>query len=341
MHRIPAVVGVMAMAGLNASAQQTGPRLCEPWQSEYAGVEATSAYVIGLWQFNAGAETADASPNGHKLQLQGATISPNGRFGSCLESYRGWPDKDEHHAAIAPNDPALWPPGAFTLELWIKPKPDLEGYPDAFLLDKKYVAHDDYQMILGAASAQGLRRVRVNLGFGRDSATYTSNEAKFEPTAWYHLAFVYDGAGKGSFYLNGVAFGGAEIPGRKSISPGKHPLSIGDRIGSYYHGFPGFIDQVRLSQDALEFRRAGFQFVSDRTSFVRMEQPATLRFAVTNLQRSDLTGGLAHVSVEGGEKQFPLAAIASGATQMIDYPLDTRLRPGEYQVKARIELVGD
>ena len=207
-----------------------------------------------------------------------------GRFGSCLESFRGWPVEDQRHRAMANSRPELSPPGPFTLELWIKPKPELDAdYPDAFLLDKKYVAHDDYQLILGAPDRYGSRVLRACLGFGADSSTYYSRPAAFHPGAWYHVAFTYDGAGTGSFYLNGLPWGSARVDGRKRISPGKHFLSIGDRIVSYYHGFPGYIDQVRISNRALEFRRAKFEVLSDHRCFVRMEPDTSLQFTVTNL----------------------------------------------------------
>ena len=334
-------IGLTLIVGIAANAQQSVPRLRELWNIEYTGDDATGAHVIALWQFKPGAENQDSSPNGHSLNLKGATINPDGLFGSCLESYRGWPDEDVCHAAIVPNKPALTPKGAFAIEMWIKPKPELEGYPDAFLLDKKYVSHDDYQIILSGADKHGLRRLHASLGFGTDSVAYYSEPTKFEQGVWYHIAFVYDGAGKGTFFINGVPFGGGEHQCRKSISHGSHYLSIGDRIGSYYHGFPGFIDQVRICQGALEFRLAGLELVSDRTAFVRMEE-ALLQLAVTNFQRSQLAGAIARVSVDKmREKEFKLPKIDSGTRYIIEYQLDTRLRPGEYRIKAYLEISGE
>jgi hypothetical protein len=342
-------IGLALMAGAAVTVdagQSESPRplLCEPWGMEYTGDDATGEHVIALWQFKPGAEQQDSSLNDHNLILEGATISPDGKIGSCvtLESYRGWPEEDARHAAIAPNKTSLTPKGAFTIEMWIKPKSELEGYPDSFLIDKKYVSDDDYQIILGRADKSGRRRLRASLGFGADSATYYSEPAEFEQDVWYHIAFVYDGAGKGSFFINGVPFGSSEYSGRRSISPGKHHLSIGDRIGSYYHGFPGFMDQVRICQSALEFRRAGIEFVSDRTAFVRMEKAPSLRLAVVNFQRTQLADVIARVSVDGMEEEhFALPEIASGDKYIVEYSLDTRLRPGEYRIKGLLEIPGD
>ena len=124
-------IGFLLVAGATG-VNNSASRLCEPWNMEYTGKDAVEAHVIGLWQFKPGAENLDSSPNGRDLDLKGATISPNGWSGSCLESYRGWPEEDVRHAAIVSDDPDLSPDGAFSIEMWIKPKPELEGYPESF-----------------------------------------------------------------------------------------------------------------------------------------------------------------------------------------------------------------
>lgn len=342
MRTLLVTLGVVMMLQMDALAQAPDPKLCEPWWAEYAGVDATGDDILALWQFNAGAESADSSGKGHDLTLKGATINPNGRFGACLESYRGWPDEDAPHAAIVPNSPSLTPSGAFSIELWIQPKPELEGYPDSFLIDKKYVSNDDYQIILGPADKQGFRRLRAVLGFGKDSVTYTSLPARLETGVWYHLAFVYDGAGKGTFYLNGGELGGGEDPSRGSIRSGDHHLSIGDRIGSYYHGFPGLIDQVRICQGLREFRLAGVDLVSDRTAFVRQEQAPPLQFTVTNFQPQPMSGAVVRLSLSGvGEKEFSLPEMAPGTQYVLAYALDTSLRPDKYILQTQLESSGD
>jgi len=335
-------LGVMLMTCQIGLGQEGAPGLCEPWDTEYGGEDATGDHVLALWQFSPGAETTDSSGKGHDLTLKGGAFGPEGRFGSCLESARGWPDEDKPHAAVTPNSPSLTPKGAFSIEMWLCPKPELEGYPESFLADKRYVSDDDYQIILGRADGQGRRRLQASLGFGDGSETYTSAPAAFEPGRWYHLVFVYDGAGKGTFFLNGGELGGGEYPARRALSPGKHPLSIGDRIGSYYHGFPGYLDQVRLCEGALEFRRLGLDLVRERTAFVRMEKPAPLRFTVTNFLREPAEGVVARISLSGrGEREFQIPALAPGAQHLLDYALDTSLRPGEYEVQARLDLPGE
>jgi hypothetical protein len=337
--RLPLLVVTATL--LSCSLTLAGPpavQLCEPWQSEYTGEAATGKQVIALWPFNAGAETEDASGHGHKLEPVGAQIRPEGRFGGALETFCGWPVEDKPHRAIVKNHPELSPKGAFTIELWICPKPELNAdYPEAFLIDKKYVAHADYQLILDRANKAGERVVLACLGFGGSSDTWYSRPAKFEPGTWHHLAFTYDGAGTGSFSLDGVPWGSKRVDGRRGIVPGDHPLSIGDRIGSYYHGFPGLIDQVRISNGVLEFRKAKFERVSDRNCFVRMEPDARLRFAVTNLQPVPLAAATVKVGLGGfAAQETTIKDLAPGAATMVDIPLDTRLRPGEYTVETHL-----
>lgn len=232
------LAGLIIFSGLGVALAQPS-QLCENWRQLYAGDDATGSHVLALWQFTAGAETKDASGNGHELKADGALFRTDSRFGGTLESFPGYPVEDKKHAAVAANSRTLTPTGAFTLEMSIIPKPELVGYPESFLVDKKYVAHTDYQLVLGAADKSGMRRLTMRLGFGEDSDQFVSDPALYETDVWHHIAFTYDGAGTGSFYRDGSAMGSTRRAGRAAIAAGNHALSLGDRIGSYFHGFPG------------------------------------------------------------------------------------------------------
>ena len=323
-----------------AWAQAPVPRLVEDWRHGYAGDDAGGPHVIALWQFEAGAELKDASGHGHDLTLRNAKLNPEGRFGGALESFRGWPDKDEAHCAVAANDRALSPAGAFTIELWMRPKAELEGYTTAFLLDKMYGDKTDYQLVLAGAENSPLKTLKANLGFGDAVVSFSADPARYEPGVWHHLAFAYDGAGTGRFTRDGASLGGHTEPGRTAICPGRLPLALGDRGGSLYRGFPGLLDQVRLCNGVMEFQPVALACLSDRTAFVRRE-PVSLRFAVTNLQRAPLTGAKASFSVAGqGERELPLRDLAPGESSVLEVPLDTSLRPQAYDVLARVVLPG-
>jgi len=187
----------------------------EPWQAAYAGDDAAGAHVIALWNFDdGGAETvADASGKGHDGMLAGAARSTEGRFGGAMASLPGWPVDDARHAVVVRDAPELSPPGAFTLELWVCPDELPEGYGESFLMDKKYVAHADYQWILDAPDTQGGQRMRAVLGFGESSETwYSAEPAALRKGVWSHLALTYDGAGTVTFFRTGAPW--AERPSR-------------------------------------------------------------------------------------------------------------------------------
>jgi hypothetical protein len=335
-------MGVWLLAAWVAQAQaQTKPPLCEPWQAPYAGEDAHGSHVIGLWTFAADSAAQTGAAKASDFKAQGAAVVPDARLGTCLESFCGYPVEDKRHAAVVDNRPGLTPKGAFTLEMWVKPKPELADYPEAFLADKKYVAHTDYQLTLGAADKAGLRRLNMRLGFGEDSESYASEPAAYASNVWHHIAFTYDGAGEGRFYRDGSSLGSRSAPGRGSLAAGKHPLSIGDRVGSLYHGFPGYIAQVRLCNRALEFRPARLSFLGERDVFVRMEKAAPLAFTLANARRDTLKDVTVTFTLDGvAVACIAVPEIPPGASHALEAPLDTSLRPGVYALRARVEVSG-
>lgn len=315
-------------------------QLADPWQTEYQGEQATGKHVIGLWQFNEDQPGADLSGNKHTAKIDGATIVGDGKFGGGLQSDRGFPIVDKRHAALVQDADALSPPGAFTIELWLRPGKLLADYGEAFLLDKKYVSHDDYQMILGAPSASGSRRLRMSLGFGDRSLIWYANEAKWEADTWYHVAFTYDGAGRGQFFRDGQSFGDTTRPGVFGIHPGRLQLSIGDRVGSNFRGFPGTIDQVRLSNGVREFRPIQITPIGlERQVFVRMEQVKPWQFQVQNLTNAVLENVTASVSIGSVSTQtLNWPQLTAGEKKLIEVPLETSLRPDSYDVTVALQV---
>ena len=336
---LKAVVITPFLCGLAWSQDEV--QLAEPWNAPYAGDDAAGDHVVGLWNFDAGAELADSSGNGHDLTLNGAQVVAEGRFGGCLESWRGYPEEDTAHQARTKAAPELTPKGAFTVEMWIKPKPEIEGYPDSFLLDNRYVDESGMQLILGGDSGAG-RRLRMLLGMAGEHPTWTSNQYVFESDIWYHIAFTYDGKGSGRFYINGTVQGGDDRPEYGAVASGVKQLTIGDRVGSLYHGFPGYIDQVRISKGVLEFSSAAFEPASLRRVFVRMEEDATVSFAVINKRREVISGAKA-AFLFGGVPQpaQPIPDLGPGQRHIIDLDIDTRLRPDVYRLAATIEIAGE
>ncbi len=327
------IIALLALALLSSrplSAQST-----EPWQEAYAGGDATGPHVIAFWNFDEEGEVCpDASGRGHDGRLKGARRCATGRFAGGIQSFPGWPVEDAPHAVIVDNAPELSPMGAFTLEMWIRPDAIPEGYGDSFLIDKKYATHSDYQWILDAPDKRGARHMRAVLGFGADSETWRSTEpAALENNKWSHVALTYDGAGRITFFQDGRSLGGMAKTGRDNISPGPHGLSLGDRIGSYYHGFPGMMDEVRITSGTREFRPLTITMEHSRTVFERMEPAPALKFRVANHRRTPVKGMEATINVAGaGEKAYSLGELGQGASQILEYPFDTRLRPDTYTI---------
>ncbi|MFW5798390.1 MAG: LamG domain-containing protein, partial [Planctomycetota bacterium] len=237
----------------------------QPWQAPYEGEEATGASVLGLWTFPKAEPTQDGSGNGHRLALRGGSrFVEGGRFGgTCLEVFRvDSKTKDEPEGAAAANAPELNPEGAFTIDMWIKPKPEFAEDNLGFLVDKKYFHYNkdipraNMGYCLYRRKTRGAWRMHAFLGFGTDSAGLVSQDLEIEPGNWYHVAFTYDGEGRGDFYLNGVPVGGHTLAGRGPVTPSNYPFVIGCRLGSVYDSFVGYIDQVRISNKVIELKPA-------------------------------------------------------------------------------------
>lgn len=340
------IVSMLISGGGASSAAAEGTEdafpLAEPFRSEYAGPDAAGDHVLALWQFSQPDPAADLSGNGHALTLRGAQFVDQGRFGGALQSYRGWPVEDEPHQARARNHPDLTPRGAFTIELWIQPDEELREYQDAFLIDKKYVSDEDYQLILQQETALDMRRLRMSLGFGNESAVWQSDTLHLPPGTWRHIAFTYDGAGLGEFFVDGSPAGSERKMGYGRLSPGRHDLVLGDRVGSYYRGFPGRIDQVRIAQGVLRFTLLTFEITSARRVFQRMESIEPLLFTVTNFSSQPVRDARASFMLSGvGGQTIELPELASGGRRELEYRLDTSLRPDRYQLVATVDVPGD
>ena len=341
MQRLLSIALFALLPAVCLQAQEQPVTLAEPWQGPYAGMDATGEHVIALWQFDGDDPLMDASGHGHALTLKGGSLTAGGRFGGALESFRGWPDDDSPHGATAAGSPDLSPAGPFTLEMWLCPKPELAGYGEAYLLDKRYGDRTDYQLVLSAADTSDSRTVRLVLGLGTRTATFISEPAVYEPGVWHHVAVTYDTAGTACFYRDGVALGSRTEAGARAISPGTQPLMIGDRLGSRHFGFPGYLDQVRICEGVLEFRPVTVALSSPRTVFVRREN-ARMEFTVTNRQAAPLVGGRIALGIgSGAPTRVELPDLAAGTACTVPYEPDTSLRPDRYALRAEVNIPGD
>jgi hypothetical protein len=306
----------------SVSAQQ------EPWAAPYTDKDATGEHVLGHWSF-------DEEDKQHPLTLKGAEVVKDGKFGSGLQSHAGYPVEDKQHAAIVTSSAAsLNPTSAFSIEMWVKADEALVPELRPHLLDKKYADHAGYQWTLSAADKTNQRRMMVTLGFGADSDSWPSEPMTLPAGEWHHLAFVYDGNGVGTFYRDGSRLGQVSRAGRKSVAPSTKALSLADRLGSNYGGFPGVIDEVRICSGARVYERVALKMDIERQVYRRMETARAIKVTVQNLQRVVLTGGELQLRFGGELHKLPLPELKPNASFSTSWPVDTALRPDHYKLEA-------
>lgn len=317
----------------------TAAALQETWQSGYQGDDATGGHVLGYWRFDSGAELKDSSGKGNDLTLNGAVLTPDGKNGGGLEAFEGIPVADKPHQARVTPAGRLSPAGAFTFELWLKPKPEFDKGARCYLADKKYIPdnHTDYAWLLTEADKAGLRRMTVTLGFGSHSESFYSDTLRLPAGEWRHLAFTYDGAGTVTFFQNGSTLSRVTKAGLGPIVPGRRGLFLGDRGGSSYAGCPGVLDEARLCEGELKFEPAGLEIASTRAVWQRMERAQTVEILCTNFRRQPLTGAELELEFDGKSEAVPLPELRPGATHTVRYPVDTTLKPGFYTLRARLK----
>ena len=336
---------LLGMIVILASGRDSQAQPADAWKVGYQGREVNGPHVLGFWRFSSGKATEDSSGKHPAGTLTGAKFTDEGKFGGGLESFANGPGEDQRHALVIKNSPLLSPRGAFTIECWLKPSVDFPRHTrNAVLIDKKYVADADYQIALDPPNKAGQRLIRASLGFGTDSATWFSEPIRFTPGVWQHLAVTYDGRGQLRFFLGGRPVGGSTKPGRGGITAGSHPLSLGDRLGSTYAGFPGFLDEIRITDRVVEFRELVVADQNLRKVYLRGEPPTTLAYAITNRLSQPISGANVRIEVAGLDARtgaapvaLTLPKLAPGQTHRLEFPFNTRLRPDAYEIRISVK----
>ncbi|MCB1233108.1 MAG: LamG domain-containing protein, partial [Verrucomicrobiae bacterium] len=257
------------------------PGSASRWWEPYEGKEAAGPFVLGFWRFDEeSAVGKDSSSHGLEGNLRGATWSAGGRFGEgCLRGGPGYPVIDDPHGFVVKRSPILSPGGAFSLEMWLHPDSSEERFPpevSPVLADCKYVPdnHTGFIWTLTRQSKSGARHLQLEIGLGARSERWFSDPLELTPEKWHHLAFTYDGTGTVAFYLDGEEIGRSTRTGAGSMAAAIRDLSLGDRIGSLYHGFPGQIDEIRFSEGVREFRPVRVSTEAERPAFLRLSEGA-------------------------------------------------------------------
>jgi len=329
----PFLLCFLFLPGLSFAALQ------ETWETGYTGNDADGKYVLGYWKFDAGAELKDSSGKGHDLLENGAQLKTEGKFGQGFGSAMG---ADQAHSLRVTGAGRLTPAGPFTLEMWIKPNAEFAKAGRCYLLDKKYVPdnHTDYAWQLLEADSSGKRRMAVMLGFGSMSETFYSEPVQFMSGEWQHVALTYDAAGTVIFYHNGSLISQASKPGLGALVPGSKALHLGDRIGSNYGGFPGYLDEVRLCEGVLRFEPVSLELISQRSVWQRMEPAASISIKCVNLRREKAKDAQLVIEFGGKSETTILPELAPGAEYTVKFSINTELKPDLYTLRARLELGG-
>ncbi|MFV1967113.1 MAG: LamG-like jellyroll fold domain-containing protein, partial [Pirellulaceae bacterium] len=225
-----------------------------------------------------------------------------------------------------------------------------DQYATVFLLDKKYyhyakdlpIANCDYALYL-RRSDENRRQITAYLGYGDGSAAFTSQEVELEPQRWYHVAFTYDGAGTGRFFLDGNAVGRMTHENRGAITPGRYGLVLGCRYGSIHAGFPGYIDEVRISNGIVPFFTGSLEvdLAGQRRAFVRMEKDASIPVTLLNDSGAALAEATVRVTLDDQVTETAVPALAAKASFTVDVPVDTSLRPQEYTLRIQATASGN
>jgi len=315
------------------------------WWESYEGGEENGPDVLGYWKFDGDGTSflTDSSSHGHKSTLRGAVQNPRGRSGACLESSAGYPVIDESHGLHVTRTPVLSPAGPFTVELWIKPKAGDEFVDTVqpVLLDMKYVPyeHSGFMLSLSRGGVDGTRRLTLQLGTGAASHSWYSLPFALKHDAWRHVAFAYDARGTVTFFVDGDEAGSSIQAAAGPMAAAVRALSIGDRYGSLHNGFPGFIDDVRITKGIREFRPIQFVPDSQRFVFVRMSPRAGVTADLLNQTGAELKGAIVTATrPDGSQQTIDIPDLAKAARHRVELSLPATLRPGTYSVKLSVDL---
>lgn len=315
------------------------------WWKPYSGTDANGPDVLGYWNFDEGGDAfvGDSSSHAHIATVRGAKWNAAGRFGGCLESSAGYPVVDDSHSIHVAKSPVLSPRGAFTVEAWIKLKDDDAIPKDVrpVLMDSKYVPYDHagFMFSLTGASSEGSRQMSVAIGMGSRSETWFSRAFDLKLSQWRHVAFSYDALGTVTFYVDGTELSRVTKSDAGPMAPATKQLSIGDRIGSLYNGFPGFMDEVRITRGELEFRPIKFEPDVSRFVVVRMSEPASISGELVNQTGQLLTGATIEARLPSGmTKSLPMPDVPVAGRHRVEFAIDSSLKPGEYEVELTVNM---
>jgi hypothetical protein len=150
---------------------------------------------------------------------------------------------------------------------------------------------------------------------------------------------MYDACGTVTFLVDGSVLSRQQRSGAGPMATATRPLAIGDRLGSNYSGFPGYIDEVRITRGEQEFRPVKLIPSVTRHVFVRMSEDAATSAELVNQTGEILAGATIDAVMPGGKtNSLSVPALPVGGRHALVLPVDTSLKPGEYSTRITVNL---
>jgi len=199
------------------------------------------AYTAGLWHLDetggTGAYLKDSSGNGNNGTPAGATITEG--FAGKARSFNGTSQYIEVTSSTS-----LQFTTQFTLEAWVKRNTDTGGVER--LISKSDTSGYDYWL-------QILSDDTVQCGNSKADASgyYRATLGTVPLGSWTHVACTFNSTDGYNLYLNGIASNGSIGGTIGAARTSTRNLQLG-RLGStsWYYGFTGYLDEVRVSNVA-------------------------------------------------------------------------------------------
>jgi hypothetical protein len=101
-----------------------------------------------------------------------------------------------------------------------------------------------------------------------------------------------------------------------------------------------FLGVAVRSLSAQEHRALKIEAV-ERTAFVRMEENARATISIENTTDTALAAGEVELRFLKQKQRFALPALVVGQEHLIEWPVDTALKPGSYELQVRVLGAGD
>ncbi len=337
-----ALVGLLAGAGIAAAAEAPRPGIL-------SGDDVHGDDVLGIWQFQPGAELSDGKGLAD-LKLSGrARVVPDDLFGGVLECSDNPAGEDKPNGAAAAWRQGPTPSGAFTLEAWVKLKaePLNPAWVTAYIIDKTYVprTHEnpdlnkDYYLNLRQVGRGKTYALQAGVGLGTEVITFAAPPQEIAPETWHHVAFAYSGSGVGMLFFDGAMVSRQIHAGKGPAAPGQRPVTLGERCGSVHNGLPGYLAQVRIRAGM----PAGVDWIAvevshpyQRHAFERLEEGQELAVRLNNLAGRTLAGVSLRLDDGIGVRTVPVGDLGDEPRE-VRVPLSCLGKAGPYALRVTAE----